>query len=98
MYVLVRRDIPVAQQIVQVGHACLEAGYETYNKYGDINHAHLIVMTVKDELALEMVVENLTVPGKMFFEPDNNMGHSAWASLPVYDEDRNQFKRFRLWK
>jgi len=26
VYVLVRQDIPLADQIVQVGHICLEAG------------------------------------------------------------------------
>ena len=63
-----------------------------------VEKPHLIVLTVKDELALEQAVENFTVDGQMFFEPDNNMGNSAWASEPVYGKDRDQFKRFRLWK
>lgn len=102
MYVLVRRDIPVAQQIVQVGHACYEAGHkealhQEAGAYQKADNTHLIVMTVKDEIALEYAVEDLTVEGTMFWEPDNNTGNSAWASVPVRGKDREQF-RFPMWK
>ena len=83
-YVLVRRDIPLEQQMVQACHAALEAGFAF--EAPSITSS-LIVCTVPDRLALLEAEERLarySIRTKLFFEPDWEMGHSALASEPIH--------------
>ena len=83
-YVLVRRDIPLEQQMVQACHAALEAGFEFESP---AITSSLIVCTVPDRFALLEAEERLarySIRTKLFFEPDWGMGHSALASEPLF--------------
>jgi len=98
VYALIRRDIPFAQQLVQVGHAALEAGREHYRS-DEI--ASFIVLEVPDRAALEAAAKRLSELGidhHMFFEPDFKMGYSSLATRPVSGKERQIFRRWPLWR
>ena len=98
VYVLIRKDIPFAQQLVQVGHAAWEAGL-SFDAPAEV--ASLIVLEVADRSALEEASERLDRYGighKMFFEPDFDMGHSAITTRPVHaKKERHLFRKYPLY-
>lgn len=99
VYALIRRDIPLPQQLVQVGHAALEAGRTHYEPGEPI--ASFIVLEVPDKDALMAAARKLEHRGiehSIFFEPDFGMGHSALASRPVRGKERSVFRRWPLWR
>jgi len=72
--VLVRTDIPLADQIVQVGHACLEAGWQFAPPAAP---CHLVVLGVVSEAHLHTVVGDAALTGvrcAVFHEPDDGLG------------------------
>jgi hypothetical protein len=97
-YVLVRRDIPLADQIVQVGHACLEAG----RLFEQSPNGNMVVLSVKSEemlLKTVAVTEQAGIKWALFYEPDDSMGHTAACSEPIEDgEAKRSFRKFQLWK
>lgn len=83
IYVLVREDISIAQQLVQGCHAASEAG-ASFN--GDLRNSSLIVCTVPDREALIAARARMARYGirtEMFYEPSWGMGYSALASEPI---------------
>lgn len=85
-------------QIIQTAHATQEITKE-------IDHpertSHLILFEAKNEEHLINIKQKLDEQGiksHMFFEPDWNTGHTAIATAPIYGEDRNFFKKFRMYK
>lgn len=54
VYVFVRRDLPLADQMVQVAHVCLEAG----QAFCVPRHCPLVLLEVADEPALRRVLEH----------------------------------------
>lgn len=98
VYVLVRLDISPEQQIVQAGHAALEAGF-AFSHPGQT--ASLIVLEVKDKdelLAASAHLQGCGIEHQLFFEPDFNMGYSAIATRPVFGSERNLFRKWRLFR
>lgn len=92
-----RGDIPLADQIVQVGHACLEAG----SRFPQPDTAcNLVLLGVASEKHLLDAVENLDAAGircVVFHEPDGGMGYSACCSEPIAGSRRRSFRKFALW-
>lgn len=98
MYIFVRRDISLEQQLVQASHAALEAGFSFQKPQ---NTAFLVLFSVETQEKLLKIADNLEKSGVksvLFFEPDDNMGYSALATEPISEEKRRIFRRFRLWK
>lgn len=99
VYVLVRSDISVEQQIVQACHAALEAGF-SFSAPDAVSH--LIVLSVSSQDALLSAAEQLSrnqVPHYLFHEPDNAMGYSALATKPLIEKSqRRLFKKYPLLK
>jgi hypothetical protein len=96
--VLVRTDISLEQQIVQVGHACLEAGRQF--KWPDTS-CNLIVLRVATLADLQITVEQATLEGirtARFYEPDHDLGFTAACTEPLTDPIRRFFRRFPLWR
>lgn len=94
-YVLVRKDIPIADQIVQVGHACLEAG----RKFPYFDDTHMAVLEVADRERLIQALERLDLIGvryALFDEPDDNMGFTAACTEST--PPRPELRRYQLWK
>lgn len=98
-YVLVREDIPLAQQFVQGCHAALHAGF-AFEAPVDISS--LIVCTVPDRAALVAAQERMArygIRSEMFFEPSWDMGHSALCSEPITSrKQRFAMSKYPLFK
>lgn len=91
-------DIPLADQIVQVAHTCLEAGF----KYSRPNeNIYLVVVQVESETQLLSAVERIGTQGiqfVVFYEPDDEMGYTAACTEPLSPIYRREFRDFPLWK
>jgi hypothetical protein len=95
--VLVRADIPLADQIVQVGHACLEAGRRFAQP---AEPGNLVLLSVPSERHLHDAVARAELAGircVVFNEPDDHLGDTAACTEPVLARDRRVFRRFPLW-
>lgn len=96
----VRRDIPVEQQIVQAGHAALEAGIYLGDR-DQSEPSSLVVIGVKNQFQLEKAIKDLEskdiklIP---FYEPSWDMGLSAFGTEPLTQEQRVLLKRYQLWR
>lgn len=92
---LVRTDIPLADQVVQVGHACLEAGRRFVWQDG----THMVVLAVPDLERLLRALERLDRAGTryaLFDEPDDQMGFTAACTEPV--QTCPALKGYKLWR
>lgn len=113
VYAIVRKDIPLADQLVQLGHACLEAGAAFYRPSvgtviqsdGQIRHtrevASLVALQVPDQTALIAASKDLTNAGirhEIFFEPDDAMGWTALTTEPISGKIRESLRKYKLWK
>jgi len=95
-YVLVRKDIPTEDALVQSCHACLQAG----QSFGQFPGDHLVLLSVKDEEALLKTEEMLAQKGinfEIFWEPDDNMGFTALCTEPLMKESRKLFRKYQCW-
>lgn len=96
VYILVRTDIPLAQQMVQASHAALEAGF-AFNAPHE--PAHLVMLAVSDAASLleaSAHLDRYAIEHKLFFEPDDDMGHSALATRPVHGAERRLLRGYPL--
>ena len=96
-YVFVRQDIPLADQLCQVAHACLAAG----KRFRHPNHTNLVLLSVPDLPALKEVEDRCVkhqVGYFINFEPDDDMQETSIATEPVAGERRRLFSQYRLWK
>ncbi len=94
----VRTDMPHANQLVQVGHACLEAGSRFAQP---AQSCHLVLFAVASEEHLMHAVESAEQQGirmLAFYESDFPQGYTAACSEPVNAESRHMFKKFHLWR
>ena len=98
IYTFIREDISPEQKIVQLGHATWEAG-QLFERPKET--ASLILLSAKNESDLQYISDMLNFKGiehYMFFEPDNEMGHSAICTRPVYEnKERSFFKKYTLY-
>ena len=99
MYIAVRRDLSVAQQVVQSVHAAIEACWPIH--YDDLEHPSVIVLGVKSEESLnnfEKYVYDQNFHYETFREPDRNNEKTSVAVYAVGECDRHLFKKFQLLK
>lgn len=101
IYTFIREDLSPAQKIVQLGHACHEAGKLLPRE----EHPHvssLILLSARDEQDLKMISKKIDCAGIdhcMFFEPDNGMGYSAICTRPIVsDRERAFFRKWDLYR
>lgn len=97
IYTLVRKDIPIADQLVQTGHACLEAGYAFPTK----TKCNLVLLELEDLDHLQNTVELLQKKNIQFItftEPDDNMGLTAICTEPIFGNRRKVLQKFKLWE
>lgn len=96
---IVRADLPPAQQAVQGIHAALEAGRRGLVP-ADGDHPHLVFCTVPDESALDLAARRLRVAGIVhapFREPDLGASLTAVCTVPVGHDRRRHFRRYPLF-
>ena len=98
LYTISRRDLPLAQQAIQAGHAALEHAY-LYGRPSD-QHPSLIHLTIHDKSELEFLRASLHEAGIQtaeFHEPYKNWGLTAIAC--ILDEDTRYLTRgYPLWR
>ncbi|MEM9347587.1 MAG: peptidyl-tRNA hydrolase [Planctomycetota bacterium] len=97
MYVLVRTDLPPAQQAVQSCHASIEAARQFLEP--DAHHPHLVVCGVRGEEALHQARDRLEALGIRccaFVEPDRDHEVTALATEPLSGGRRRLLRRFKL--
>ncbi len=95
-FALVRLDLGPADQIVQLGHACLEAGRCFAWPSGS---ATLVVLAVETAAALRDAIEEARLAGiraVAFVEPDRALGLTAVCTEPTVE--RRCFRHHRLWR
>lgn len=97
VYVVVRTDLPLPQQLVQAAHAAHEAGLLAEPS---AEPSSLIALQVPDKLALENALARSSahVPCVPFYEPDDEQGLTAFATLPLTREQRRHFSNLKLWR
>ena len=106
IYVFVRKDIPIWAQVVQTGHACLEAG-RLFNQDFGVHMPSLVLLRVENEWDLmwaHRICGNAGIRSFVFWEPDRKSlggedpGHTALCTEPLTsDEWKKTFEDFELW-
>jgi hypothetical protein len=101
IYTFIRRDLSPEQKIVQLGHACHEAGkILKYEENQEVSS--LILLPAENERELKSIARKIDCAGidfHMFFEPDNDMGYSAICTRPIITErERRFFSRWDLYR
>ena len=84
--------------MVQVGHACLEAGRRFELPAAP---CQLVVLSVTSEKQLQQVVEQVEFKGircAVFYEPDDHLGWTAACTEPITSTSRRVFQRLPLWR
>lgn len=106
IYCFIREDISPEQKIVQLGHACHEAGkLLPANEFRE--PSTMILLSARDEADLKSISRRIDCAGidhSMFYEPDampngKVMGHSAICTRPVFtDRERAFFRKWDLYR
>ena len=101
IYTFIRRDLSAAQKIVQLGHACHEAG-KLLKHEENRETSSLILLSAADEKDLKSIARKIDCAGidfYMFYEPDNEMGYSAICTRPITsDRERAFFRKWDLYR
>lgn len=98
IYVIVRRDIPLADQIVQVGHACFEGGL-TFSFLGDSCNLVLAEAQNQEELCrIQAKINSLGIKNVIFWEEDESMGYTAICTEPIEDKNRGKLRGLAMWR
>ena len=97
---IVRRDIPLADQIVQASHAALEAGFR-FERPDETSH--IVLLSADDEQSLMLERDRLEAVGincVLFHEPDEPInGWTALATRPITDTgERRLLRKQALWR
>lgn len=103
VYMFVRRDLPLADQMVQVAHVSLEAG----QRFCVPCHCPLVLLEVADEPELQRALRHCRrhdIPTHTFTEPDateefphKSMGLTAACTPPLNPAQRKRLRHFMLW-
>ena len=95
---LVRTDVPLANQLVQAAHACLLAGEHFPQPLQPCSLVLLAVSSQSDLLAAVEAIEYQGVKVLAFYEPDFPQGYTAACTEPIRGDRRRIFRKFRLWR
>jgi len=96
-YILVRTDLPLAQQAVQAIHAAMNA---TAAFGGLTDDTRLALLAIDDAASLAAWQQRLSargIPYTTFWEPDHAIGESALATPPLDRQQGKAFARLPLW-
>jgi hypothetical protein len=97
--VIVRKDLPVAQQLVQAAHAAHESGLHLCENKSEVNY--LVALEVPNEdglLAAHERLEDRGIQAILFREPDRNNEATALCTEPVWGNRRRIFSKYSLWR
>jgi len=106
IYCFIREDISPEQKIVQLGHACHEAG-KLLSPAEFKEPSTMILLSARNEDDLKMISRKIDCAGidhSMFYEPDpmlngRPMGYSAICTRPIFaDRERAFFRKWDLYR
>lgn len=100
IYSIIRKDIPLADQIVQTAHSAFHAG-EQYGTGVPKAIPSLILLEVKNQeelIALSQKLDANEIGYNMFFEPDDDFGYTSLTTMPLNQHSRKLFSNLRLWR
>ncbi len=94
MYLFVRQDLSIAQQLVQACHGAHECGLQ---QSSSAPHSSIIVLGVPDKVALQCAFQKFSplLPCHPFFEPYKDIGLTSFATAPTVR--RELFAHYSLW-
>jgi hypothetical protein len=99
IYCFIRKDISIAQQIIQLTHA----GYDAGTRWGGASvPPHICLFEVEDGIALIAAmkfVRKHKIKYEMFYEPDYPMGFNALITEPLLQDDYSDlFSEFKMYR
>ncbi len=97
IYAFVRRDIPLADQMVQVGHICIEG----HTKFKYPSNSNLVLFQIQDErelLELSCTLDEENIKHTMFYEPDDTMAYTTLITEALESKHKYSFKKYQLWE
>ena len=100
VYVIVRGDIPLADQAVQACHAAFHAGNLSTDLPPHVEPPHLVLMRCKDTAGIESAWNKLEQAGEggtVFFESDMDDEPTSLATVPISQELGQKLFKFPLW-
>jgi hypothetical protein len=101
IYTFIRRDLSPEQKIVQLGHACHEAGKLLKHEENQ-ETSSLILLSAQNEKELKSIARKIDCAGidfHMFYEPDYDTGYTAICTRPIITErERRFFSRWDLYR
>lgn len=97
VYLFVRQDIPIQQQIIQSNHATLMMA--SIRPFEGTPNLVLIGVPDKDFLSqIEKKLSDFAIPHYCWNEPDYDIGFSSICTAALYGEARNPLRFYSLWK
>jgi hypothetical protein len=96
VYVFVRTDLPIQHQIVQSNHAVYHMASLTYQD----GTPNIVLIGMPDKAALQRVLTKLKSNNILHYswtEPDYDLGLTAVATGPLYGEQREALRNYRLY-
>jgi hypothetical protein len=95
----VRKDLPIAQQLVQAAHAAHESGLHLCQDKSEVNY--LVALEVQNEeqlIAANDRIESRGIKAILFREPDIGNKATALCTEPIWGDKRKLFSRYSLWR
>lgn len=100
IYSIIRKDIPLADQIVQTAHSAFHAGEKYGTSVPDAIPSLILLEVANQEelLALAKKLDDNEIGYSMFFEPDDDFGNTSLTTMPLNKHGRKLFSNLRLWR
>ncbi|MNK09892.1 hypothetical protein D3C87_278800 [compost metagenome] len=103
IYSIIRKDIPLADQIVQTAHSAFHAGEtsQALEVLSDHEIPALILLQVDNQEQLKKLAVKLkekSIVHSKFFEPDDDLGYTSITTVPLTGDQRKVFSNYRLWR
>jgi hypothetical protein len=97
VYIFVRQDMSISQQLVQAVHAAHESGLAHQTPQ---HPSSVILFGTKNQEDLEKCLDKYKKELNCypFYEPYKNIGLTAFATEPISEDQRKLFKQYQLWK
>lgn len=95
-FVFVRQDLTLPQQMVQSNHA----SHSIASQFPVDGVPNIVVIGVPNKAGLEEVIHILNwfqYPYCAFMEPDEGLGLTAVATVPLDGNQKMVFRDFKLW-
>lgn len=97
LYVFVRQDLTLTQQIVQSNHASLSIA----SRHHIEGIPNIVIIGVPDRAGLAEAIRRMIQWGLGYyawFEPDFDLGLTAVATVPLDRDQRKLFSNYALWR